>query len=376
MKEYDINRFDKSFDIAKCRESAESGYARAQYNLGECYHQDWAQAVEWYRKAAEQGLPEALHSLGDCYMGGFGVPKDKEQALVWYRKAVDAGDETAQWLLDFFTGRNRQSDGQDEADGKHGGIDDEWKLRRCNLGQHKLAHAKPTSFQYDLEHAFGDGKKEDDDRGFLRELDDCKSEAERWRMLCTKVGHWLHTYGYSDWEQHTDIDGVYGWYVSLAALRLPIPQQPMSDTEYNDWLYYVTVLADHVETDDKSWNAVTEGAEEDMDYNMDSIGIGCYVKHGYFSMTSEQWIAELRELRWLSWEAYIEWQKNYAEINPGYMIAMHEGYPAYDAIVDRLEREAAGSEVVCINKYGEDIDVWYFARTADSMFVVIVSDSM
>ena len=138
----------------------------------------------------------------------------------------------------------------------------------------------------------------------------------------------------------------------------------------------MTAIADHVETDDKLWQAVAEGVEEGMDYDMDNIGIGCYVEHGYLSMTSEQWIDELRELRKLSWEAYIEWQKDNAESNPGYMIAMHESYPAYDTVVDRLEREAAGSEVVCINKYGEDIDVWYFARTADSMFVVIVSDSM
>ena len=172
-------------------------------------------------------------------------------------------------------------------------------------------------------------------------------------------------------------DGVYGWYVSLTALRLPLPRRLLTDTEYIDWLYYVTALADHVETDDKSWHAVAEDAEKGMDFDIDSIGsIGCHVEHGYLPMTSEQWIDELRELRRLSWEAYIEWQKDYAESNPQHIIAMHESYPAYDTIVDRLEREAAGSEVVCINKYGEDIDVWYFARTADSMFVVIVSDSM
>lgn len=122
--------------------------------MGECYHQEWAKAVEWYKKAAMQGLLEALHNLGDCYMGGFGVEKDRKQAFMWYQKAVDAGDETAQWLLDFFISgyvSGEQSDGWDK-----------WKIRRNNLKEHKFAQAAPSGLKYELECAFGYGTDKND----------------------------------------------------------------------------------------------------------------------------------------------------------------------------------------------------------------------
>ncbi|MCM1330978.1 MAG: hypothetical protein NC248_00035 [Bacteroides sp.] len=37
MIEYKIKYTGDKFDIEKCRESAESGYAPAQYQLGQCY---------------------------------------------------------------------------------------------------------------------------------------------------------------------------------------------------------------------------------------------------------------------------------------------------------------------------------------------------
>lgn len=39
MIKYTNKYKDSSFDIAKCRESAESGYAPAQYQLGQCYEE-------------------------------------------------------------------------------------------------------------------------------------------------------------------------------------------------------------------------------------------------------------------------------------------------------------------------------------------------
>ncbi|WP_297065518.1 hypothetical protein [uncultured Duncaniella sp.] len=39
MIKYTDKYTDNSFDIAKCRESAESGYVPAQYQLGQCYEE-------------------------------------------------------------------------------------------------------------------------------------------------------------------------------------------------------------------------------------------------------------------------------------------------------------------------------------------------
>lgn len=57
MIKYTNKYTDKLFDIAKCRESAESGYAPAQYQLGQCYangdgvRKNAKQAAAWYARA-------------------------------------------------------------------------------------------------------------------------------------------------------------------------------------------------------------------------------------------------------------------------------------------------------------------------------------
>ena len=78
------------------------GYAGAQVNLGLMYEQgqgvrqDYAQAVQWYRKAAEQGYAGAQVNLGLMYEQGQGVRQDYAQAVQWYRRAVEQGDTDAQ----------------------------------------------------------------------------------------------------------------------------------------------------------------------------------------------------------------------------------------------------------------------------------------
>ncbi|MBR2126222.1 MAG: SEL1-like repeat protein [Akkermansia sp.] len=90
---------------ALLRPAAENGYAQAQNLLGDCYYdghgvpQDYAQAVQWYRKAAEQGDADAQCSLGACYYSGHGVPQDYAEAVQWYRKAAEQGDADAQICL-------------------------------------------------------------------------------------------------------------------------------------------------------------------------------------------------------------------------------------------------------------------------------------
>ena len=85
--------------------SAEQGFAKAQYNLGICYHdgrgvpRDEVEAVNWYRKAAEQRFAPAQINLGICYFNGEGVEKDSMQAVSWFRKAAEQGAAEAQFYL-------------------------------------------------------------------------------------------------------------------------------------------------------------------------------------------------------------------------------------------------------------------------------------
>ena len=57
--------------------------------------QDYAQAVEWYRKAAEQGHAGAQTNLGLMYEDGEGVIQDNVYAHMWWNIASSLGDENA-----------------------------------------------------------------------------------------------------------------------------------------------------------------------------------------------------------------------------------------------------------------------------------------
>ncbi|WP_304666925.1 tetratricopeptide repeat protein, partial [Neisseria bergeri] len=63
---------------------------------GQGVRQDYAQAVQWYRKAAEQGYAGAQVNLGLMYEQGQGVRQDYAQAVQWYRKAAEQGYAGAQ----------------------------------------------------------------------------------------------------------------------------------------------------------------------------------------------------------------------------------------------------------------------------------------
>ena len=83
-------------------DTAEQGYANAQYNLGLMYKngdgvvQDYAEAVKWYRLAAEQGYANAQYNLGLMYKNGDGVVQDYAEAVKLYRLAAAQGDAYAQ----------------------------------------------------------------------------------------------------------------------------------------------------------------------------------------------------------------------------------------------------------------------------------------
>lgn len=77
-------------------QSANNGYAPAQFDLGQHYHmgvifkQDAAKAVQWYQKAAVQNHPMAIHNLGRIYFNGLdSVPKDAEKGYQYFAKGAE-----------------------------------------------------------------------------------------------------------------------------------------------------------------------------------------------------------------------------------------------------------------------------------------------
>lgn len=134
MIKYEKKYTDKSFDIDKCRESAQSGYAPAQYQLGQCYEEGkgvernlakafklyWlasdkyrpakerlnkdsyqGQLAKWLKKAVNgkqltgTDLAQAQCMLGCCYLHGWGVDCDMASAVEWWQKAAGMGDAYA-----------------------------------------------------------------------------------------------------------------------------------------------------------------------------------------------------------------------------------------------------------------------------------------
>ena len=89
----------------RTKQAAESGQAKAQYNLGLMFAngvgvaQDFEQALFWYQKSAQQGFSPAQYILAGKYANGQGVARDLRQALNWYLKASDKGNSRALFKL-------------------------------------------------------------------------------------------------------------------------------------------------------------------------------------------------------------------------------------------------------------------------------------
>ena len=84
---------------------ADEGDARAQFRLGELYHEglgvnpDIAKAMQWYLQAAVQGHAEAQNNLGIIYDDGDEVRENFRIAMKWYLLAAEQGDPGAQFNL-------------------------------------------------------------------------------------------------------------------------------------------------------------------------------------------------------------------------------------------------------------------------------------
>jgi len=96
---------DYSTAVALWTPLADEGDARAQFRLGELYHEglgvnpDIAKAMQWYLQAAVQGHAEAQNNLGIIYDDGDEVRENFRIAMKWYLLAAEQGDPGAQFNL-------------------------------------------------------------------------------------------------------------------------------------------------------------------------------------------------------------------------------------------------------------------------------------
>jgi TPR repeat protein len=110
MLAYTAGRYEDA--LMAWKTLAETGHARAQFNLAYMYEfgiavpADNAQAIEWYRRSAQQGYARAQNFLGWMYEMGKGVEHNRQEALKWLRLAADQGSDDAQ--SDFRLVANRQ----------------------------------------------------------------------------------------------------------------------------------------------------------------------------------------------------------------------------------------------------------------------------
>ena len=101
LKRQDPNKPTEE-SMAWLLKGASRGNAKAQFNLGNCYHfgigvtKDLVEAARWYTEAADQGDVWAQDNLGFFYKKGIGVTKDLEKAAQWFAKAAVQGDARAQ----------------------------------------------------------------------------------------------------------------------------------------------------------------------------------------------------------------------------------------------------------------------------------------
>lgn len=90
-----LDEYSTAFEWA--RQSAEEGYARAQFEVGLMYQsgtgieQDYQAALFWFEKAAEQEDALAMFQLGIYYREGLGVEKSSEKSFQWFLTSAQNG---------------------------------------------------------------------------------------------------------------------------------------------------------------------------------------------------------------------------------------------------------------------------------------------
>lgn len=92
--------------IALLEEAAAMGDVLAAFNAGKLlsegrsdFQMDVPRAIRWYRQSADAGYASAQYNLGCIYAQGVGVPRDWSAAAAWFAKAAAQGHTKAQMDL-------------------------------------------------------------------------------------------------------------------------------------------------------------------------------------------------------------------------------------------------------------------------------------
>lgn len=217
-------------------------------------------------------------------------------------------------------------------------------------------------------------------------LADCHDGSSRWHRLFDQSDRWDRELLLWRSEQ-VSIYGVNGWYMYLCASRFRLPE---ASEDWTAYLYRTSLLMllgyDDFATEDGRQKIIAEAApaepvaEFGLEYYLESDSSGCYTTSGYTAMTREEWLEELRSSCQASrkkWESWLSWESRGSDALYADLIQeMEAAYPAFQAVLERLEREAGSCEVVRMNRQGGDVTVWYFVETQDSFFIVWLSDCM
>ena len=100
--------------LKACEQTAATGDAQAQYELGEYYYtqtpKDLKKAVDWFGKASLQGHADAQYRLGAMFFHGEGVKANNVQAYILLKMAAVNGAEDALDVADEVSGQMRRED--------------------------------------------------------------------------------------------------------------------------------------------------------------------------------------------------------------------------------------------------------------------------
>jgi TPR repeat protein len=92
-------------EFAETEKKAEGGDVPSIYQTASAYEsgsgvtQDYAKAMEWYKKGADKGDDSCMFNIGVMYREGRGVPKDINLTVEWFLKSAAAGAGVAWYNL-------------------------------------------------------------------------------------------------------------------------------------------------------------------------------------------------------------------------------------------------------------------------------------
>lgn len=161
------------------KQSADSGYSRAQYTMGmlhmtgEVVEQNIETAFWWLKSAAAQNHPLALHHIGICYAQGLVVEPDIEQAFNYFSRSAELGLDAAKNSLAVFYNN-----------GIHV-IQNEWKASELYL---EAADKGDQTAAYNIGNCYLEGKGVRRDVG--KGLEWIARSAEQGNLIaCSQMSH-------------------------------------------------------------------------------------------------------------------------------------------------------------------------------------------